>query len=75
MEEQLKEYSIVHKLALNFDYVPSLDELEDTWEYVLEYMDLNISKRYLKELMEKYCGYDTGDVTSEAFHLIDELYP
>lgn len=73
MEEKLKEYSIVHKLALNFDYVPDSEELEDTWEYVLENMDLDISKNYLEELLEKYRGYDTGDVSSEMFGLIDEL--
>jgi hypothetical protein len=71
--ERLKEFSIAHKIALNFDYVPNDSSLEDVWEYVQENMDLNISKKDLEKLLEDFSGYDTRDLENEVFDLIDEL--
>jgi hypothetical protein len=71
--ERLKEFSKAHKLALNFDYVPNPDSLEEVWEYVEENMDLSISKEDLEKLLEDFSGYDTRDLENEVFDLIDEL--
>jgi hypothetical protein len=71
--ERLREFSIAHKIALNFDYVPNPDSLEEVWEYVQENMDLNISKEDLDKLLEDFSGYDTRDLENEVFDLIDEL--
>jgi len=71
--ERLKELSKAHKLALNFDYVPNPDSLEEVWEYVEENMDLNISKEDLEKLLEEFSGYGTRDLENEVFDLIDKL--
>lgn len=71
--EQLKELSKAHKLALNFDYVPNPDSLEEVWEFVEENMDLNILKEDLENLLETFSGYSTRDLENEVFDLIDLL--
>lgn len=71
--EQLKELSKAHKLALNFDYVPNPDSLEEVWEFVEENMDLNILKEDLENLLETFSGYGTRDLENEVFDLIDKL--
>ena len=71
--KQLKEYAKAYALALNFDYVPDSDDLDDTWEFVEENLDLEVSIEELEDLLEKYAGYDIGDVTTEVFNLINEL--
>lgn len=71
--EQLKELSKAHKLALNFDYVPNPDCLEEVWEYIEENMDLNILEEDLEKLLEQFSGYSTRDLENEVFDLIDKL--
>ena len=73
--KELKDLGMVYKLALEWDYVPSMDEpqegknIEDKIRNYLGIDDLTD----VIDIIIKYEGYSTGDIEGKVFNIIWNL--
>jgi hypothetical protein len=74
--KELKDLGIAYKVALEFDYIPSPDEVNEVHEFLLD----DHSKPHdvvailnLLVILTKYEGNSTGDLEGKVFNIIETL--
>lgn len=66
--KELKELGIAYKCALEFDHCPDGTEADYIIENIVDY-----NKNELIEILDRYEGFNTTDIESSVFLLIDSL--
>lgn len=73
--QELKMLRIAYLLAINYDYVPDVDNTSEVFEYIEKNLsnEITISEYDLAELLKKYQTYDDGALSDLINDKINEL--
>lgn len=71
--QKLKDLELAHEIALNYDYVPYDEQLEDVMDFLVEGLTLDVEVEKVEFILTEYGGYSVDNIESKVFSIISDI--